>query len=417
MTVALATTFLTVLCASLAAYAIARLQFPGRKLLARGMIYTYLVPQSLLFIPLFAIMVGVGLTNSLTGLTIAHMGFTIPFCTWLLIGYFMSIPIELEEAALVDGCTRLGVLFRIVLPISLPALAVVAFFSFTLSWNEYLYAIVFNSDPARADDPDRAQQLRDRGRVLLGADHGLDRADRDPAARGLLLLPALADHRPDHGRGQGLSPATTNRESNDDRQDLQPPRGDQDRRRGQRVRRRHDPGVAGRRSRSAQQKLIYWHLPTFAPVADDAVRDQFEEFRKMAGLKENEAAFVPTSNSDLIPRLSAALETGTPPDVVRLYESYVQLYRAQGHMMDVTDVVAQMQAKEGGLFDPCLQRGRLRGQVLGRAVRDQSLADARPPRHPRGERPRLSAGPGTPSSRPASRSRSRRSTASAWTSA
>ncbi len=147
MTVALATTFLTVLSASLAAYAIARLRFPGRNFLARGIIYTYLVPQSLLFIPLFAIMVGVGLTNSLTGLTIAHMGFTIPFCTWLLVGYFMSIPIELEEAALVDGCTRLGVLFRIVLPISLPALAVVAFFSFTLSWNEYLYAIVFNSDP------------------------------------------------------------------------------------------------------------------------------------------------------------------------------------------------------------------------------------------------------------------------------
>jgi multiple sugar transport system permease protein len=147
MVVALATTFLTVLCAALAAYAIARLEFPGRKLLARGMIYTYLVPQSLLFIPLFAIMVAVGLTNSLTGLTIAHMGFTVPFCTWLLIGYFLSIPIELEEAALVDGCTRMGVLFRIVLPISLPALAVVAFFSFTLSWNEYLYAIVFNSDP------------------------------------------------------------------------------------------------------------------------------------------------------------------------------------------------------------------------------------------------------------------------------
>jgi multiple sugar transport system permease protein len=91
MTVALATTFLTVLCASLAAYAIVRLQFPGRRFLARGMIYTYLVPQSLLFIPLFAILAGVGLTNSLTGLTIAHMGFTIPFCTWLLMGFFMSI--------------------------------------------------------------------------------------------------------------------------------------------------------------------------------------------------------------------------------------------------------------------------------------------------------------------------------------
>ena len=148
MTVALATTFFTVLCASLAAYAIARLDFPGRKILARGMIYTYLVPQSLLFIPLFAIMVGVGLTNTLSGLTLAHLGFTIPFCTWLLMGFFMSIPRELEDAALVDGCSRLGVLVRIVLPISLPALAVVAFFSFTLSWNEYLYAIVFNSAPS-----------------------------------------------------------------------------------------------------------------------------------------------------------------------------------------------------------------------------------------------------------------------------
>ena len=148
MTVALATTLLTVLSASLAAYAIARLDFPGRNILARGMIYTYLVPQSLLFIPLFAIMVSVGLTNSLSGLTLAHLGFTIPFCTWLLMGFFMSIPIELEEAALVDGCTRIGVLFRIVLPISLPALAVVAFFSFTLSWNEYLYAVVFNSAPS-----------------------------------------------------------------------------------------------------------------------------------------------------------------------------------------------------------------------------------------------------------------------------
>jgi ABC-type glycerol-3-phosphate transport system permease component len=148
MAVALGTTVLTVLTASLAAYAIARLDFPGRKILARGMIYTYLVPQSLLFIPLFAIMVTFGLTNSLSGLTLAHLGFTIPFCTWLLMGYFMSIPVELEEAALVDGCTRFGVLFRIVLPISLPALAVIAFFSFTLSWNEYLYAIVFNSTPS-----------------------------------------------------------------------------------------------------------------------------------------------------------------------------------------------------------------------------------------------------------------------------
>lgn len=147
MAVALLTTAGTVVIASLAAYAIARLRFPGRRAVARGLIYTYLVPQSLLFIPLFAIMVGAGLVNTLYGLSIAHLGFTIPFCTWLLAGFFMSIPIELEEAALVDGCTRLGVLWRVILPISLPALAVIAFFSFTLSWNEFLYAVVFNSNP------------------------------------------------------------------------------------------------------------------------------------------------------------------------------------------------------------------------------------------------------------------------------
>ena len=144
--VSLATTFLSLLLSALGAYAIARLRFPGRSLVARGMVYTYLVPQSLLFIPLFAIMVALGLNNTLRGLVISYLGFTVPFCTWLLLGYFLSIPVELEESAMVDGCSRLGVLFRIVLPVSLPALAVVAFFSFTLAWNEFLYAQVFNND-------------------------------------------------------------------------------------------------------------------------------------------------------------------------------------------------------------------------------------------------------------------------------
>lgn len=111
-----------------------------------------------------------------------------------------------------------------------------------------------------------------------------------------------------------------------------------------------------RRSLAArEQKLIYWHLPTFTPLADEAAREQFEEFRKSAGLKDNEAAFVNVSNKDLVPRLSAALETGAPPDVVRLYESYVQLYRKQGHMMDVTDIVGNMQGETGGLFESSLR--------------------------------------------------------------
>jgi multiple sugar transport system substrate-binding protein len=103
------------------------------------------------------------------------------------------------------------------------------------------------------------------------------------------------------------------------------------------------------------QKLIYWHLPTFAPAADDALRQYFEEFREMAGLSESEAAFVPTSNADLVPRLAAALEAGTPPDVVRLFQSDLQLCRARGDLLDVTDVVERLRAHHGGLFDSCLR--------------------------------------------------------------
>jgi multiple sugar transport system substrate-binding protein len=102
------------------------------------------------------------------------------------------------------------------------------------------------------------------------------------------------------------------------------------------------------------QKLVYWHLPTFTPAADDLVQAQFDEFRKMAGLKDHEAAFVPTPSADLIPRLSAALQNGTTPDVVRLSESEVQLYRAQGQMIDATDVIEKLQGLRGGLFDCCL---------------------------------------------------------------
>jgi ABC-type glycerol-3-phosphate transport system permease component len=144
--IALGTTFITVLASALGAYALVRLRFPGRRLLARVLVYSYLVPQSLLFIPLFTILVNAGLSNTRTGLVLTYLGFTVPFCTWLLRGYFLSAPVELEEAGLVDGCSRLGVLFRIVMPVTLPALAVTAFFSFTLSWNEYLYASVFVSD-------------------------------------------------------------------------------------------------------------------------------------------------------------------------------------------------------------------------------------------------------------------------------
>jgi multiple sugar transport system permease protein len=143
--VAVATTAASLVFGCLGAYALARLRFRGRKTIASGLVFTYLVPPSLLFIPLFAVMSTFRLVDTYHGLVLAYLGFTVPFCTWLLMGYFRSVPLELEEAALVDGCSRMGTLVRIILPMSLPVLAVVAFFSFTQAWGEFLYAQVFVS--------------------------------------------------------------------------------------------------------------------------------------------------------------------------------------------------------------------------------------------------------------------------------
>jgi multiple sugar transport system permease protein len=143
--VSLTSTLVSLVLGSFGAYAITRLQFKGRKVIAIGLVGTYLLPASLLFIPLFQIIANVGMSDSIYGLMLVYPTFTLPFCTWLLMSYFRSIPVELEEAALIDGCGRLGVLFRIVLPLAAPALVVVALFSFTQGWNEFLYAFVFTS--------------------------------------------------------------------------------------------------------------------------------------------------------------------------------------------------------------------------------------------------------------------------------
>jgi len=143
--VSLTSTLLSLVLGSFGAYAITRLQFKGRKVIAVGLVGTYLLPASLLFIPLFQIIANLGMVDSIYGLMLVYPTFTLPFCTWLLMSYFRSIPVELEEAALIDGCGRLGVLFRIVLPLAAPALVVVALFSFTQGWNEFLYAFVFTS--------------------------------------------------------------------------------------------------------------------------------------------------------------------------------------------------------------------------------------------------------------------------------
>jgi multiple sugar transport system permease protein len=146
--VSVTVTALSVILGALAAYSITRLHFTGRAMLARGLIFTYLVPTSLLFIPLFTIIARLQLVDTLQSLMLVYPTFTLPFCTWMMASYFRSIPIELEESARVDGCNRLGALFKIVMPIAAPAVAVVAIFAFTQSWNEFLYALVFTNSLA-----------------------------------------------------------------------------------------------------------------------------------------------------------------------------------------------------------------------------------------------------------------------------
>lgn len=143
--VSLLVTTLSIVLGAFGAYAVTRLRFAGRGVMARGLVFTYLVPGSLLFIPLFRIVSNLDLVDTLTALVLVYPSFTLPFCTWMLASYFRSIPVELEEAALIDGCSRLGVLFRITIPLSAPAIAVVALFSFTQSWNEFIYALVFTN--------------------------------------------------------------------------------------------------------------------------------------------------------------------------------------------------------------------------------------------------------------------------------
>lgn len=139
---AVASSTLSVIIGVLAGYSIVRLKFRGNRTVARGVLFTYLLPSSLLFIPMFILMFNLRLTDGLWGLLLAYLSFNVPFCTWLILGYFRSIPEELEDAARIDGCTRMGVLARIVLPLAAPGIVTAFIFGFTNSWNEFLYAIV-----------------------------------------------------------------------------------------------------------------------------------------------------------------------------------------------------------------------------------------------------------------------------------
>jgi len=148
--VAIVATLASVTIGTLAAYAITRIRFAGRAIVARAIVAAYLLPPALLFIPLFIVLQRLGLIDTRAGLVLAYLTFTVPFSTWMLIGYIRTIPTELDEAACIDGANRLQVLVRVLMPVAAPAIAIVALFAFTQAWNEFLYALVFvYSDAAR----------------------------------------------------------------------------------------------------------------------------------------------------------------------------------------------------------------------------------------------------------------------------
>jgi multiple sugar transport system permease protein len=143
--VALVVAFLSIVLSVLAAYGLARFRFRGRRTVAFLILVAYLMPPALLFIPLYILVTRAGLSGSMAGLMLVYPTITIPYATWVLTSYFRSISIDMEEAALIDGCSRLGALRHVTLPLAAPGVVSTFIFAFTLCWSEYLYALVILS--------------------------------------------------------------------------------------------------------------------------------------------------------------------------------------------------------------------------------------------------------------------------------
>ena len=151
--VSIISTALSLTCSVLIGYALARLRFPGSNFLGVGIFLAYLVPPTLLFLPLAQVIAKLNLYNTYWALILTYPTQLIPFASWLLMGYFQTIPKEIEESAMADGCSRIQILVRIVLPLSLPGLISAGIFCFTLCWNEFLYALIFMSSGAMKTIP------------------------------------------------------------------------------------------------------------------------------------------------------------------------------------------------------------------------------------------------------------------------
>lgn len=143
--VAVAVVFITLIISVVIAYVVTRYRVPGKTMIVGSMLYAYMFPPLMLAIPLLSIFATLGLSDSLLAVVLAHCTLTIPLGVWMLWGFFKVMPFDLEEAAMVDGCSRAGAFFRVVLPLSLPGIVTVSIFSFLLSWTDYVFAFVLVS--------------------------------------------------------------------------------------------------------------------------------------------------------------------------------------------------------------------------------------------------------------------------------
>lgn len=146
-------TIMTLILAVFASFSLSRLRFAGQGLLSRSILLVYMFPGIVLIIPIFQLMSKIGLYNNLTSVVIVHILFTLPFSVWTLRNFFDKLPIDLDDAAKIDGASELGILYRIHLPIVAPGLATIAIFSFIISWNEYMFPLVLLADPEKQTIP------------------------------------------------------------------------------------------------------------------------------------------------------------------------------------------------------------------------------------------------------------------------
>lgn len=143
------TAFINIVVATMAGYAFSRFEFKGRNLLLQSILLIYMLPQVLFLTPLFTTMKSLGLINTYFSLIISYCTFTVPFSVWLMVGFMNKLPIELEEAARIDGCSKLRAFFKVVLPILRPGIAATATYIFINAWNEYLYGVMFTNESTR----------------------------------------------------------------------------------------------------------------------------------------------------------------------------------------------------------------------------------------------------------------------------